>query len=321
MIEPTMMPSGLLAPGVDYSLDSTALIYAYVRNKADVNIVDTLVLTFVKSDNTLIYTLDPSGDAWEYQDIIYDTVNHRVATSSTLSVVTYALTAGDSTTYDPAVGFNLKELAWATPQTNLAGKRIGVVVSFRPGYTWVPFVNGNPNADSLLGTNSFWLLSYEENGDNTDPTNYGSGWSHNMSYVIDYRSLYAQWDDIGWNGFYLPAPFWASGFPWEHHAIYFKVCSDQVGVETVNAFNGLAAYPNPVQDNLTIALDLATASDNLVVSVTDVLGRDVVATNYGTKAAGKHTFKVSTANLANGVYSVSVKSGSQVATAQVVVNR
>lgn len=321
MIEPVSMPNvGLdpnwIVPGNPYHLDSTALIYSYVRRLAP-SVVDTLVLTFIKHNDANLYTIDPTGEAWEYQDILWDTVTNRVKASEVLSEVTYALTEADSTTYD-GTSFSLKELGFSTPMPTVDGERIGVVVTFRPGFTWVPFVGGNPAADSLLGVNSFWLLSFEENGDNTDPINYG--YQHNMSYVIDSRSLYAQWDDIGWNGFLLPTPFWATGWPWENHAIYFKVTSEFVSVENIaNNFASLALYPNPAADGVTVGVNLESAANDLTLVLTDVLGREVMNVNGGNRAAGKHNMSISTSNLSNGVYNCTVKSGANAVSTKVVV--
>lgn len=323
MIAPNNLPSQWIAPGVNYRIDSMEMVYAYVRN-TDPSIVDTLVLSFIKHDNSLLYTIDPSGEAWEYQDILWDTINKVVHPSGVLQTVRIPLTEADSTVYDHATGnFSLKIFGheFNPPVANLMDKRFGVVVDFRPGYTWTPFVNGNPNADSLLGKNSFWILSYEENGDpdgnGTPPTNYG--YSHNMSYVIDFRSLFNAWTN-GWNGYYLPTPYWGNAFPYEHHAIYFKATSDQVGINEVkNSLGMVASYPNPASDAVAIGVDLIESANDVTVYVTDILGREVARRNVGHWSAGVHSVSFDTNNWSNGLYNCTISAGGKAASVKITV--
>ena len=313
LIEPYDMPSGWLVPGNNYQLDSTAIWYAYTRN-TDASVVDTLVLTFIKTEDLVLYPFElTSGETFNYYDILYDYANNRVQPSLVQSTITYALTEADSSS-------STNELFFSTPQANLEGKPIAVVVSFKPGYTWVPFVGGNPSADSLFGKNAFFLGTFEESLGGT-PTDYNA-WEANMSYVITSQARYGMFTATqGWNGYFLPSPMFVGGYAFEHHAIFFKVTSDEVSVNEVeNNFARIAAFPNPAADGFTLAADLKQASSNVSVVITDVLGREVSVIEGGARAAGIFNVAVNTSFLANGVYNCSVKSGNQSVTTKVVVS-
>ena len=71
-------------------------------------------------------------------------------------------------------------------------------------------------------------------------------------------------------------------------------------------------YPNPASDNATIAYSLNTES-TVTIEVRDLAGKLVYSSNEGQLAAGSHSMTISTASMADGMYTYSlVANGAQV---------
>ncbi|MES2593213.1 MAG: N-acetylmuramoyl-L-alanine amidase [Bacteroidota bacterium] len=77
------------------------------------------------------------------------------------------------------------------------------------------------------------------------------------------------------------------------------------------AANGLSVYPNPFTSNTTIAYRLSMAS-NVEVTLTDVLGKQLVLYTNSNQLAGKHEITVNSTELqlAKGMYFVKLKTDS-----------
>ncbi|MGB3948376.1 MAG: N-acetylmuramoyl-L-alanine amidase [Bacteroidia bacterium] len=81
-----------------------------------------------------------------------------------------------------------------------------------------------------------------------------------------------------------------------------------VSVDELNAINTLTVYPNPFNNNATIAYQLNVQS-SVKVSVTDVLGKELVLYNNPNQSAGKHQVAINAAELqlAKGMYFVKLQ--------------
>jgi hypothetical protein len=91
------------------------------------------------------------------------------------------------------------------------------------------------------------------------------------------------------------------------------------GVET--SVGSLNMYPNPAQNQTTLAYTLKNAGDVTIV-VTDLMGREVVKMNEGKKAAGvSYESNINTSNLANGTYFYTISVNGVKQTNKFVVNR
>lgn len=99
---------------------------------------------------------------------------------------------------------------------------------------------------------------------------------------------------------------------------------------TTNA-NGLSEYlanefklqiaPNPANGNFKISFDLAEASSNATIAITDVLGREVCSLHKGKLNAGQNEFSVSESNLnSSGIYFVNLKLDGKLIAKKVVIN-
>lgn len=294
MIDPTFMPDGWLNGSSHYILDSIAFMYAYERH-TDNTIVDTIHLELIKSIDAQLYSFT-SGNQEEYQDILFDTVNFVTRPSNIISSWDIPLTEADSSLAN-GTQIGIKTIVIPTPYSGFAAKaRIGAMITFKPGYTW-------NISDSLAGKNSFTLLSSEENGDNTAPTYLGD---HNCSYILPDDIRYNM-DTLNWNGYYMPTWIWSNGFDWEHHYIFFKLTSNNVGInEAANVGGALNVYPNPIVENAAINYSIDQSS--LVnFTLTNVTGQEVLKTSTGFQSAGNHNLNIDFSSVADGIYSITME--------------
>lgn len=81
-----------------------------------------------------------------------------------------------------------------------------------------------------------------------------------------------------------------------------------------------AVYPNPVATAAKMRISLAVPGD-LSMRVTDLTGKTVAQTNYGTVTAGSHDLNIDATKLNPGIYFVQVMSGNTVRTEKLVVQR
>ena len=80
------------------------------------------------------------------------------------------------------------------------------------------------------------------------------------------------------------------------------------------------AYPNPAADRTTIGFSLRRPAPVTLV-VRDLLGRAVRTVELGTPTAGEHRYDLSTADLAPGLYTYSLRTGAVQLTRKLQVNR
>jgi len=80
------------------------------------------------------------------------------------------------------------------------------------------------------------------------------------------------------------------------------------GEELASKFN-LTAYPNPFADNTVIGLSL-TKTEDVTITITDILGRVISTNNHKNVGSGKHEFELASNNFtAAGTYIVKVQIG------------
>lgn len=81
-----------------------------------------------------------------------------------------------------------------------------------------------------------------------------------------------------------------------------------VGVNNLEASSGFVVYPNPASDVFNI--ELAEATGNLVLKLTDVTGREVYNRNWQ-NASGEFKTQVDIRSYASGIYSLELTSGNK----------
>lgn len=286
-----------------YKLDSIAISYAYLRNTPS-TVTDTLQIQVIKHDASLLWDLTNAT----YQDITYINSNNTITGSQVLGTYNVLLTEADSTNYADFI-----ELATPGIPAQAGTNRIGVVISFKPGYSY-------NFGDSLSDKNGFYVLSSEHNGLNTDPTFFGvigNGASDmNCSYQLP-TSVRYNYNANGWNGYFIPTWAWTTPYAFEHHLIYFML-NDVVDVEEHPAVDMSGVYPNPANDNSAVNYTLAEQSE-VVITITDITGKVVMTSNEGVKAQGVHRTELNTSELSAGTYFISINAGGAVSTQKFAV--
>ena len=302
-----------------YTLDSIALGYVYDRNSPN-NITDSLIIEIIGENHALDYTTGTAPRNYPYQDIEFNYPSLTLKTTvPRLKRISIPLTINDTCS-----GALYKQIKAATsgiaPQTN--SKKIGSVISFKPGYTWTL-------TDTLLGsnrTNTFFLISMEQNGDaggaGTDPLILGTPADYtsdmNMSYIM-HKSVRYNLNTQGWNTYYLPTYAYTTPFGWETHDVGYKLTVSITGVKELEQ-NGFALnqnQPNPFTGSSMVEFELAKNANSAQFTVTDVAGR-VVSTEKVSNTVGKHTVKLN--SLESGVYYYTLNVDGKTNTKKMIVN-
>jgi hypothetical protein len=301
-----------------YTLDSVSVGYAYLRGSAN-TVTDSLIIQIIAENHSLDYDLTDIS----YQDIVYNQATNSVKAGTGTAGVTIlkriavALTEADSTSF-------YNQIKVATPgiaaQTN--SKKIGTVVSFKPGYTYTV-------ADTLFDshrTNTFLMWSAEQQGDGggagTDPIYFGTVGDYttdmNMSYLIPQDIRYNQ-NANGWNGYFIPTYAYTTPFAYENHDIgYYLTVPTPTGVKELQE-KGFALgqnTPNPFAGSTSVNFQLAKDVNSAIFTVTDVMGR-IISTQKVETTAGKHSININ--SLASGVYYYSLNINGNVITKKMIV--
>jgi hypothetical protein len=87
--------------------------------------------------------------------------------------------------------------------------------------------------------------------------------------------------------------------------------------EAVSSFN---VYPNPATENVEVSYALKNNS-TVNVTITDLSGKVVYASNLGNKAAGAHALNVNTTTFSNGIYVVNFATDNAVITEKLVIRK
>lgn len=285
-----------------YRLDSVSFGYAYERHTAS-SVKDSIIVEVIAENHTLDYSL-AGPPAFPYQDIEYNYLTNKLKPSMTiLKRVAIALTQADT-----CAGGVYKQIKVAVPgiatQTN--SKKIGTVISYKPGYTWTA-------ADTLFdghSKNIFWILSVEQNGTSTAPTAFGVSGDYtsnmNMSMFLNTDTRY-NISSTGWNGYFIPTYAFTDPFAYESHDIGYKLYVANVGIEELESkgFSLGQNTPNPFTNGSSITFELAKDAKSVEFTVTDVMGR-LVSTEKVNSTIGTHTIKLAAYNVGLYYYTLNV---------------
>lgn len=275
-----------------YTVDSVSIGYLYTRNTGLTdNTADSLIIQVIAENQALNWDL---GTTVSYQDIEYNFATDNIKSSTpVLKRIAVPLTYADTCS-----GAIYKQIIVATPgispQTN--SKKIGAVVSFKPGYTYTPNDLLISNTTNTANKNLFMILSAEQNGPNTNPTNFGTVGVYTadmtMSMLLPTDVRYNINAD-GWNGYFLPTYAYTMPFAYESHDIGYKLTNITVGVKE-NENTGFALgqnTPNPFNNGSIVNFSLAKEASSSVFTVTDIMGR-VISTEKVATTIGNHSIKL-----------------------------
>lgn len=302
-----------------YTLDSVAVGYLYERNTGTSdNTADSLIIQVIAENTGLNYTLS-GPPAFPYQDIEYNFSTQNVKPSITvLKRLSIPLSYADT-----CAGGLYKQIKVATPgiPTQINGKKIGTVVSFKPMYTYTLTDVLIGDGTNIANKNAFYILTSEENGASTDPTIFGVPSDYtsdmNMSYLVDHSVRYNT-NANGWNGYFLPTYAYTTPFAYEHHDIGYKVTVTITGVKELEE-KGFALgqnIPNPFSNSSKVNYELAKDAKSVLFTVTDLMGR-VVSSQSAETTTGVHTLNLN--SFAAGVYYYSLNVDGNITTKKMIV--
>ena len=93
----------------------------------------------------------------------------------------------------------------------------------------------------------------------------------------------------------------------------------EAGIIENKNVSSFSVSPNPAKENVSISYEL-TNETTVSIKVTDLSGKEVYASNLGTKT-GKNSVSINTASFANGVYVVNFVTANGVVTEKLVINK
>jgi hypothetical protein len=83
--------------------------------------------------------------------------------------------------------------------------------------------------------------------------------------------------------------------------------------------NNVNVYPNPANDNVSIAVELTKRQESLSVGIYDLLGKKVLSVFDGNEIEGQHIYDVSTKSLSAGMYLVLIDNKNSVVTQKLII--
>lgn len=296
-----------------YTLDSIYFGYGYERKT---NAPDSVIIQIIGENHALDYTLT-GPPAFPYQDIEYlYTTDNVKSTIPVLKTLRYELLPTDTAAVYKQLAFSTASMAAIT-----GSKKIGVVISFKPGYAY-------SITDTLYNgsmANVFWVASAEGNGDGggagTDPTIFGTPSDYttnmNMSYILTTDVRY-NIDAQGWNGYFLPTFAFTTPYAYETHDIGYKLTCTNVGIEELKNNGYLLGQnvPNPFSGQTTINYELSKEAASVSLTISDVTGR-LVSSQKGETSIGVHSLTVS--SVSSGVYYYTLNVDGKTTTRKMIV--
>ena len=293
-----------------YTLDSVSVGYVYTRASAN-TVTDSLIIQVIGENHALDWDLTSTI----YQDIEFNYPSLTLKTTvPKLKRISIPLTIND--TCEGGLYKQIKAATNGIAPINTSNK-VGMTVTFKPGYTWTI-------ADTLFDshrTNTFFIISAEQNGANTDPTAWGvpsdPTSDMNMSYIM-HKSVRYNINAQGWNGYFLPTYAYTTPFDYESHDMGYKLSVSITGVKEMEQ-KGFALgqnMPNPFTNSSSVDFQLAKDASSVLFTVTDVMGR-IITSEKANTTAGSHS--ISLGSYAAGVYYYSLNVDGNVTTKKMIV--
>lgn len=309
-----------------YTIDSVKVTGWY--NRSNNGYVDTLIFSFVYENNvqdfsywsmqTNNHNVDSFvGLLWSLDDYGVEPITQVPygIGGSFLSGLRIKVPLNDATYADSVLVNNsiyLHQIAVAPGLALAPGKKAAVTVTFKSGTSYIA---GDP-----ISNYNYFLTALHETIENQHE-NHVTG-DLNMLQVVPK-------DTSGWTlnatlGLYVPGVAWTPGFR-ELINFSWKVnCASCNYVGTSVNETGIIriadAYPNPVSSELSVPVTLSESAP-VTITLVNTLGQTVREVNLGKIAANQPVVgKISTANLAEGVYFYTVNAGGNRITKRVIVS-
>ncbi|HYV91044.1 MAG TPA: T9SS type A sorting domain-containing protein [Chitinophagales bacterium] len=298
-----------------YFVDSAGLYMAYERN-TDASVVDTAIVYMfeggVNSTNLPTYYYHGGNIPAEFG---YDTIwvpfinylpNSNKPSATGLKTFKIPLYESDSSSFYFFKAFSTNHLAV------LAGHKVGMAVTFKPGYSY------NEDDNIVNTANVMFFASYEENGPGTFPTYTPN--EYNVSSIIP-TSVRYNIDTFGYNGLFIPCYAYTAPYSLERHLFIYKVTDGVSGInDPYNTLTDFSLTPNPANDLSRVDFFLNNTS-HVTISIYDVTGKLLAAKDAGQLSKGQHSQMLDVSKLNAGVYMVSVESNLSKATQKLMVGQ
>lgn len=302
IINPSMTPGNWIDAWGEVVIDSIDILKGYQRTTPS-NIVDTLFIDFIKSKTASSYfdiSQNNSYDPGEFlnQSIKYDQASNSLFDDEVFRTDTILLTENDSSTFVTSTELNVND-------TVKGGQRYGVYVTFKPGYTWIE------NNDTLTRYNTFYMLSREQETGKY-PVQYWADDAGFSSYVLPQSVRYNQAGNS--NGFLIPTAAYIDIWQYEHHYIWYKLTSNELGIKNINLnVSDVGTYPNPITRKSKVSFTLGQP-ENVTIKITDLYGKLIQTSDLGYLSSGVHIKQVDLSKYKNGNYILSVNGSSKIIT-------
>ena len=209
-------------------------------------------------------------------------------------VIKFPLTSTDTSSFIQSIGSGVGTNAYS------AGDILGATARFIPGYSY-------ELGDSIFNQNYVSIISFEES-DGAEPS-YAVLDNYNKSYIcptsVRYQTNSGTQEFL--NNTMLPTANYTGPFRFEHHSIWFKVSSPNVGIEDFDAI-GATVYPNPTSGVIKIDTDV----EQTQVEVFNMLGQKVIS------VIENGNFSVDITDQKSGIYFVTIKNENGTATSKIV---
>lgn len=346
LIQLTENPNNQLSRFNSYFLDSIAFRYLYVRNVdripdgmgGDMPVVDTVFLTYWRGNQI---TRAAFTDGTRYAR---PTNGWNFATripAGYFDIDTILISSGANGIFDTTRANNNNgfENSWTSKaasfkapngiQINANGSSQDILVGFAFTFkSGIPAVVGQDTAvfiyqldpttapAGMRRNNYFgYGLFLNEGAIGWENTTY-----HNTAQMAVKGSSYAPVN--GWNGYIAGQAFTSERFA----ETYFHITVDTsngkpgVGLTENNAVNILSVYPNPANNNATVAFEVVKGG-NVEVNLVNLLGQTVKSFEYGKVTNGKYELKMDLNNVNAGVYMVNVKVAGSETTQKLVITQ
>lgn len=300
----------------DYTVDSIAFFYKY--NNPNPGVVDTVVIDFYNGSNVvaLTYTNSVTQQQWRSASFRYrQSTNKGYSPTNTIKIPISESTPDFYNNAISSFSSNLMTAATGFSKTN-GGSLVGFTVSFVPGMTTQ--FGDTISLDSVVQgdtkLSSFMPLVIRQ-GTVTSPAFLEDT---TMSHGV-FAYSFVKYSTRATEYFY-PGNL-VTDAARTHIYSLFKLASDNVGVEDINASGyGLGnAYPNPVGSNQDVNIPFTIASnESVTIEMFDLVGKSV-GSYTNEFVAGEHTATMSTNNLNQGVYLYTITAGDFTATKKFTV--
>lgn len=308
-IDLTPDPTIKMSKFTNYTVDSVAFRYSYVRRVDSTDdglggkrLVKDTLFVFYFSGAQISTTGSIQGATSRFGLPSYDFTKRRP--SNYIKTDTVLLTGDFATPKPSTTGWQAAEMGLKAPAGisinanggNNVQNLVGYAFMFKSGIAYDNTYTFEDRRDSAsVPAETKWVNYFSYRYGANEGTSLVNTFFNSSSLVPQLNSYRT---NNGWNG-------WVAGIAFTND-IYLdagmKLSSNNISVkEVANSFSLGQAYPNPSSNVVNIAFDLK-ASNNVKVSILNLLGQEVINVADDKFAAGKNEVSVDVSNLNAGVY-------------------